>query len=425
MRTSTPSQPKAASLQPLASSRRAQRVRRSTLRSLSPHSAWATSPTRSIHTLSPSLALSLTRAPTSATSDPSTAHRTPHPYTWQVSITTLLVQLLSTGSDKARENATAALEFLVEQNGMSQADIATASPVPDLIGLLKHGIAGAKKFALWSLSLSIDAASQKILLVRMRPPARTAADATPPPPLPPSDPPLDPPPASLSPDSLPPVSLLCTLPMSHPCSTLSLSLSSLSLCSQEEDAVLPLVSELHSLLALTRQQAAAAVARLANNNNKTSLAIAKSGGIGPLIHIVRGGGPRELMGTTDGADAFAPTDAPAGAMSISRPASPIDAAAPLAAPPVAVSKAAPDVPPRPPTPIPDGVTEADLLDGMEARYHAAAALADLANVNKVGQQIVDLGACGPLVGACSDRPRLTWLDLARRLCLKCPCLNEA
>ena len=42
--------------------------------------------------------------------------------------------------------------------------IATASPVPDLVLLLKDGTDGARKFALWSLSLSINKENQATLL---------------------------------------------------------------------------------------------------------------------------------------------------------------------------------------------------------------------------------------------------------------------
>ena len=74
----------------------------------------------------------------------------------QVQITTLLVSLLSTGGAEAKKNASKLLRTLVDENPSSNDEIATAGPISDLIGLLKEGTAEAKRYALWSLSLSIN-----------------------------------------------------------------------------------------------------------------------------------------------------------------------------------------------------------------------------------------------------------------------------
>jgi len=244
----------------------------------------------------------------------------------QMQITTLLVSLLSTGSVQARANATASLTRLVEQNPSSQTDIATASPVPDLIGLLKNGIDGAKKFALWSLSLSITPETQKILL--------------------------------------------------------------------EEDAIVPLVASLHSPTPMQRQQAAAAISRLALKNNKASLAIAKQGGITPLINIVKGGGQLTPV-PKEGEDAAAVEsfvaassgDDTAGgsrqSVDISPSVSLLDGIDALGAEADPVDE---------PTNV-----DPDLLDAMDARHAAAAALSDLATLPKVGAQIVAADGIRPLV----------------------------
>ena len=174
----------------------------------------------------------------------------------QKQITALLVSCLSNGTPEAKANATSLLERLVEENPTSQHDIATAGPISDLIGLLKDGSDGAKRFALWSLSLSINVDNQKTLL--------------------------------------------------------------------EEGAIEPLVAALQSEVSTTRQQAAAAISRLATKNNKAQNEIAKQGGIGPLIAIVKGkddaeapsgaaeasgggGGSSEAGGASDGEEVHVDT----------------------------------------------------------------------------------------------------------------------
>ena len=82
----------------------------------------------------------------------------------QIQITTLLVGLLLNGSADAKVSAAASLWRLVQENPESQQAIATAGPTSDLIGLLKDGTKGAKAYALWSLSLSINETNQRTLL---------------------------------------------------------------------------------------------------------------------------------------------------------------------------------------------------------------------------------------------------------------------
>ena len=187
----------------------------------------------------------------------------------QRQITSLLVSLLSTGSDAAKANATSSLWRMVQESPSTQQDIATAGPLPDLIGLLKHGNEGAKRFALWSLSLSINESNQKTLL------------------------------------------------------------------EHEEGSVFdPLVASLTSSKAEARQQAAAALSRLAYKNPKIALKIAQKEGIPPLIRMVKGGG---------------------------------------------------------------GEGSGDAEDAVEARQHAAAALAELATLPKNSNEIVAHGGVDPLV----------------------------
>lgn len=74
------------------------------------------------------------------------------------------MSLLCSGAAAAKANATALLWRLVEENKDTRKEMARACQMDDLIGLLKGGRADARKFALWSLSLSIDASSQNKLL---------------------------------------------------------------------------------------------------------------------------------------------------------------------------------------------------------------------------------------------------------------------
>ena len=64
----------------------------------------------------------------------------------------------------AKANATALLWRLVDENPQTQQAMAMAGPMSDLISLLKGGTPAARKFALWSLSLSINESNQKTLL---------------------------------------------------------------------------------------------------------------------------------------------------------------------------------------------------------------------------------------------------------------------
>ena len=52
----------------------------------------------------------------------------------------------------------------------------------------------------------------------------------------------------------------------------------------------PIVVALRSPEATTRQQAVAAIKQLTFKNGKASLAVATSGGITPLVDIIKGGG---------------------------------------------------------------------------------------------------------------------------------------
>ena len=79
----------------------------------------------------------------------------------QSQITALLVGVLSTGSPEAMSNAAASLWHLVQENAASREQIARAGSAVDLIHLLKKGAEQAKDYALWSLSLSIDAGNQQ------------------------------------------------------------------------------------------------------------------------------------------------------------------------------------------------------------------------------------------------------------------------
>ena len=81
----------------------------------------------------------------------------------QRNITALLVSILSTGNGEARANATALLWRLVEQNPTTRQDMAEAGPMAELIDLLKgRGGGGPRKYALWSLSLSINESNHKV-----------------------------------------------------------------------------------------------------------------------------------------------------------------------------------------------------------------------------------------------------------------------
>ena len=82
----------------------------------------------------------------------------------QAQITALLVGLLGSGTIAAMSSAAASLWQLVQENRTSQGKIAHAGSTEDKIILLRKGCGEAREFALWSLSLSIDAESQPIVL---------------------------------------------------------------------------------------------------------------------------------------------------------------------------------------------------------------------------------------------------------------------
>jgi hypothetical protein len=76
----------------------------------------------------------------------------------------MLVEVLVDEAEKAAHvRAVRALEALVQQNPTFQDRIAKAGPMNALVELLKHGIAPAKDYALWSLSLSITRADQPVI----------------------------------------------------------------------------------------------------------------------------------------------------------------------------------------------------------------------------------------------------------------------
>ena len=82
----------------------------------------------------------------------------------QTEITTLLVGLLSTGGAEVKRKASELLWTLVHANPDTQQEMANAGSMSAIIGLLKDGHAGNRKYALWSLSLAIDESNQKTLL---------------------------------------------------------------------------------------------------------------------------------------------------------------------------------------------------------------------------------------------------------------------
>ena len=136
----------------------------------------------------------------------------------QVQITQMLIDLLTHGQQEAQERATEALWDLVNLNPKAHEVIAKAGSPAALVELLKAGIPSAKDYALWSLSLSIDAESQAVV---------------------------------------------------HECG-----------------GVQPLIDQLGDKRVMTQQQAAAALAKLAHDNDETRGAITKLGGVRPLIGLL-------------------------------------------------------------------------------------------------------------------------------------------
>ena len=81
----------------------------------------------------------------------------------QVQITQMLIELLSAGQVEAQERAVRALRALVSENPTAHEAIAKAANPAALVELLKNGIAEAKDYALWSLSLSISTENQGVV----------------------------------------------------------------------------------------------------------------------------------------------------------------------------------------------------------------------------------------------------------------------
>ena len=79
-------------------------------------------------------------------------------------VTTLLVDLLGSGDFDAKSNAASCLWRLVRENAAATESIASAGSASNLVALLKRGSTGAREYALWSLSLSINADSQSTVL---------------------------------------------------------------------------------------------------------------------------------------------------------------------------------------------------------------------------------------------------------------------
>ena len=130
----------------------------------------------------------------------------------------MLVDLLINGTQLAQERATQALWELVNLNSTAHDSIAKAGAPDRLVALLKTGIPAAKDYALWSLSLSIDADNQATVL--------------------------------------------------------------------ECGGAQPLIDQLADPRTLTQQQAAAALAKLARDNDETRGAITQLGGVIPLIKLL-------------------------------------------------------------------------------------------------------------------------------------------
>ena len=76
----------------------------------------------------------------------------------------LLVKLLGNGAAEAQQRGVSLLWRLVGENPQLEATVAKAGSASDLISLLKLGSPEVEAYALWSLSLSIDAANQSTVL---------------------------------------------------------------------------------------------------------------------------------------------------------------------------------------------------------------------------------------------------------------------
>ena len=139
----------------------------------------------------------------------------------------MLVELLSAGVDEAPEQAARALWSLVDSNPGASSTIARAGEPAVLVQLLlRQGIPEAgKDYALWSLSISINAETQHIVA--------------------------------------------------------------------EAGGVKPLIEQLSQPRAVIQQQAAAALAKLAEGNDETRAAITQGGGVKPLIQLIATGDHEE------------------------------------------------------------------------------------------------------------------------------------
>lgn len=82
----------------------------------------------------------------------------------QIQVTQLLIDLLTNGAEEAQERAARALWALVEDNPNAHDAIAQAGSPPKLVHLLVDGLPAAKDYALWSLSLAINADNQAEVL---------------------------------------------------------------------------------------------------------------------------------------------------------------------------------------------------------------------------------------------------------------------
>ena len=137
-----------------------------------------------------------------------------------------LVELLGNPNEGTQKRAAKALWRIVKENPDDAAHIAKAGGAEQLVRLLREGSAGAKKYSLWSLSLSIDKSMQ-------------------------GEPPR-----------------------------------SIQTIVMETGGVTPLVTSLCSDNRTVTMQAAAALARLALDNKNAQVEIARSGGISPLVTLL-------------------------------------------------------------------------------------------------------------------------------------------
>lgn len=75
----------------------------------------------------------------------------------------LLVSLLGNPSEGTQKRAAKALWRVVKENPDNQAHIAKSGGAEQLVKLLRDGAPGAKKYSLWSLSMSIDKDNQEVV----------------------------------------------------------------------------------------------------------------------------------------------------------------------------------------------------------------------------------------------------------------------